>query len=528
MNRAALALLLVAGGCSGSNATDDGGDGPANPDGYAVHVLTGDSLSAVVVAINGRSIDTSSVEAIDSTVRAIVDDTGAPATVEEVADVAPDLTVDFTGEATPVPETFHGANLHWWSKFFFDNPRWRALVKHMKLDVLRFPGGQERVRYDGADSESGTLETDILAVADDQPYEFRMSGQDVAAYIALCEELGVQAHPEINVTVDDPQMAVDLVSQIVLDLGHDLRSVSVGNEPDIDSPNGNWPYLDATGDTDAERRANALATYSARYLAYREALSAVKPDLTYALAELGDWGPEQLGPNLDAILGAIGGDQPGALASHWYMLGHWAGQPASDPGFPSIGHLVVSGNGNHNIEYLATIVGTLRDKAVAHGLDDPKLFIGEFGTTWSATTWDTFMANRLAAALFNVEAQETGKAAGIDAMMWFGLSDPATFAPWVPSLIAMDDATGTPRPRPQYYVYLMYKYLYGDETVAVPHGRQDDWSIYASRGGSRSYLLLINRTESTSIARVVKVTTAAGEKLLRLTAHPHSLSIVSF
>jgi hypothetical protein len=146
------------------------------------------------------------------------------------------------------------------------------------------------------------------------------------------------------------------------------------------------------------------------------------------------------------------------------------------------------------------------------------------------------MADRLAAALFNAEAQETGKAAGIDSMQWFGLSDPSSFAPWVPSLIAVDEATGTPRPRPQYYVYLMYKYLYGDEIVAVPDGRQADWSICASRasrasgasGGGKNFLMLINRTAATEVTRILKVTTTAGEKLLRLTLHPHSLAIVSF
>jgi hypothetical protein len=172
-------------------------------------------------------------------------------------------------------------------------------------------------------------------------------------------------------------------------------------------------------------------------------------------------------------------------------------------------------------------------------LTQPKRFIGEFGTSWSATPADAAMTDRLAAALFNAEAQETGKLAGVDSMAWFGLSDPASFAPWVPSLIEVDDATGTPRPRPQYYVYLMYKHLYGDETVAVPDGRQADWSIYASRassashdpgssGGKQSFLLLINRTAATEVTRVVKVTTAAGDKLLRLTLHPHSLAIVSF
>jgi len=531
MSRRVFALVLwFTVGCAGA-PTPRASDAPAagdNPAGYAVHVLTAESLTAADVAINGRAIDGSSVDTIEASVRAILDDGGAPRTVEEVIGATPDLAIDFTGAATPVPATFHGANLQWRSKFFLQDPRWKALVAHMKLGLLRFPGGQERVRYDGKASVSGTPATDTLVVTADQPYEFRISGEDVASFIALCKELGIAAEPELDLTINDPAMWAGLVRQIVDDLGYDLKYLSMGNEPDINSVNGNWPYLDASGATDDERRANALAHYTARYLAYRDAVDRVRPGVIDAIGELGDWGAGRLDGNLDKILGGLAGRPPGALATHWYMLGHWDGQPATDSGYPSIDHLVVTGNANNNIGYLSTIAGTLRDRALAYGQAPPRRFIGEFGASWSATPADAAMADRLAAALFNAEAQETGKAAGIDSMAWFGLSDPASFAPWVPSLIEVDDATGTPRPRPQYYVYLMYKHLYGDETVAVPDGRQAEASIYASRRGGTCFVMLINRTAASELTRVVKVTTAAGERLLRLTLHPHSLAIVEF
>lgn len=526
MPRAAIAIALsLTAGCSGARPSPGGV--PAR--GYDVHLLTGDSLAAAAVAINGRAIDTSTVDAIEASVRNILDSAPVVGVVEEVTGKTAELTVDFTAAARPVPPTFHGANLQWRSKFFLRDPRWKALVAHMKLDVLRFPGGQERVRYDGPQSRSGTPQNDTLTVAADQPYEFRISGEDVASYIALCRDLGIAAEPQLGITVDDPAMWTALVRQIA-ELGYDLKYVSVGNEPDIKSGNGNWPHLGAEGANDDERRANALAHYAERYAAYRRSIDAVVPGLTYVVAELGEWSAARLGPNLDAVLSKLPRSQPVAVAAHWYMLGHWDGQPDSDPGYPTIDHLVVSGNGAHHIGYLATIAGTLRDRAAVHGLDRPKLFIGEFGTSWSATPADAAMADRLAAALFNAEALETGKAAGVDSMQWFGLSDPASFAPWVPSLIEVDDATGRPRPRPQYYVYLMLEHLYGDQTVAVPNGRQAEWSIHAARATTtgRSYLMLINRTAATEVTRVARITTAAGERLLRLTLHPHSLAIVSF
>jgi hypothetical protein len=525
------ATHLDAGGAPSQDASTDASDEWSPAVGYAVHVLTGDSLSAQKVTINGLSVDTTSVIAIDNSVQAIVDSTNAPEIVEVAKDatsVSPDLTVDFTGTATPVPPTFHGADLHWRSKFFMEDPRWRALVKHLPLGLLRFPGGQERVRYDGKGSISGTVAEDTLAVTATQPYEYRISGQDVASFIGLCKDLGIAAEPEINLTVDDAKMWADLVTQIVSDLNYDLNYISVGNEPDIKSSSGNWDILGATGATDDARRSDALARYTARYLKYQVAINAVKPGLTYAIGELGSWGPSQLGSYLDTILSGIGSNQPGAVSDHWYMLGDW-GQSASDSSYPSLGHLVVTGNGINSIGYLKTIASTMRDTAAAHGLTNPKLFIGEFGTSWSATAADAAMADRLAAAIFNVEAQETGKMAGFDSMQWFGLSDPSSFAPWVPSLIAVDGSTGTPNPRPQYYVYLMYKHLYGNETIAVAGGQQPDWSIYASRDSAKkNYLMFINRTPATSLRRVLRVVTTAGERLLRFTLEPHSVSIVAF
>jgi hypothetical protein len=529
MTRTALAFaLLLASACVSSSAKKTEPIPHGNPAGFTVHVLTGDSLSAQAVTVNGRTIDTATVESIDASVEQLVAETDAPTTVAEVTGVAPQLTVDFTAAATPVPTTFRGADLQWRSKFFLGNPRWKALVKHLGLGLLRFPGGQERVRYD-KDADSTTPDGDTLVVSESQPYEFRMGRDDITNYIALCKDLGIAAEPEIDITIDDVAQAKAMISQIVDHEGYDLKYVSVGNEPDVHaardgSPDGNWPYLGVTHLTDdALGRPEALAHYTARYLAYRAAIDEVQPGLTYALGELGDGSSTNLG----AILGGLGADQPGAVAFHWYLLGDW-GQAASEPRYPSLAHLVVTGNQGQNIWALKDYVAAARATAADHHLTAPKVFVGEFGTSWSAKPSDMLIADRLAAAIFNAEAQETGKAAGADSMQWFGLSDPSAWTTWVPSLIAVDD-DGTPHVRPQYYVYVLYKELYGDETVAVPSAGQDaDASLYASRKDDRHFFLLINRTADRRVTRVVKATTASGDRLLKLTSYPHSVAVVEF
>jgi hypothetical protein len=131
-------------------------------------------------------------------------------------------------------------------------------------------------------------------------------------------------------------------------------------------------------------------------------------------------------------------------------------------------------------------------------------------------------------ALFSAEVLEFTKILGFDTAEYFGLSDPVEFAPWNSALIPVDGAKVAVRP--QYYVYVLYKYLYGDEVVAVPGGQNDDWSIYAARsqGGATNHLMLINRTADKTLTRVVQATTAQGTRQLRLTLYPHSVSVVSF
>jgi hypothetical protein len=497
-----------------------------NPAGYRVHALTGASLSAKTATINGVGMDTTSVATIDASAKAMIDsEAQAPRVVEEVSGQTADATVDFTAPGTPVPPTFHGADIQWRSKFFFSNPRWRALVAHMKLGLIRFPGGQERVKYVRS-ARTGTPDTDTLKVSATQPYEYLLTGEDVAAFVQLCKDLGLEAEPEVNLANDDAAMWKDLVDQIVNELHYDLRWVSIGNEPDIKSPNGNWPYYGAKGGGEADRSV-ALDAYKGRYLAYSAALSAVKPGLTFAYAELGMWQPDQLGKNLDRLLSGLGANHPGALSDHWYMLGSW-GQSSGADDYPSIGHLVAQGSGIRNIAYLKDIADSMRARAAANGQAGAKLVVGEFGTSWSATEADAELSNRLAAAIFNAEAQERGKLAGFDSMQWFGLSDPDSFGNWVPSLIEVADADGRPTPRPQWFVYFLYKHLYGDRIVPVANGLHADWSIHAAKDASRSYLMLVNRTGSSRIEKVVQATTAAGTRQVRLTLHPHSVTVVSF
>jgi hypothetical protein len=501
--------LAMASACSSSS--DDAAP-RGNPPGYRVHRLSADSLTAKQVTVNGLSLDTSSASAIEASASAIVASSDAQATVAEVPGAAPNLTVDFTAPSRRVPELFYGLNLQWNSKYFLTMRSYRELVRQIHVDILRFPGGQERVRFD---RRARTSPNDRLGM--DKPYQFDLTGEDVQNYIDLCRELGIAAEPEVNLYVDDPAMWADLIDQIVNELGYDLKYVSVGNEPEVNAYS-NWTYLGATNASEA------IASYMARYLRYHAVIEKVRPGLTYVLAETAQWDPN-LGQHLGHFLSRLNGDRPGALSVHWYMLGDW-GQNATDPGYPSIEHLVIRNNAHREISYLATIAAAMQAKLAEYGLTGTRRFLGEWGPAWSASEATSRIQECMATAIFVAEVQEFCKTLDLDSIEYFSLSDPASFAPWVPALIAVDG--DSLRVRPQYYVYLMYKHLYGDQIVAVPGGQNDDWSIYASRDDARSYLMLINRTQGTAITKTAGVTTTLGRRQLRLTLHPHSVAIVSF
>jgi hypothetical protein len=503
-----------------------------NPEGFTVHTLSADGLCSRRAAINGLSVDTSSPAAIDDSVAAMVASTRAPTTVREVRGLTPDLSVDFT-RTRPLPPRFYGLDLQWRSKYFLELPAYRALVKHMAVDILRFPGGQERVEY-LRDVATRPSPQDELGM--DQPYQFVLTSEDVARFVAFCRELGIEPQLEFNLYntapdtlgqhADGRSMWADMVDQVVNELGFDLRYLSAGNEPEVNNF-GNWLYLTNPDGSPATNATEAIQSSMRRFVETRAALEAVHPGMTYTLAETGNW--SGLGESLDTFLGNLEGVDPGAFSFHWYPMGEWSGQPSSDPAYPSLAHLVVNGNEGHSISALAGVAATAREKLAEHGLEDAELFLGEWGPAWSATPATAQIQDRLATAIFSAEVHEFTKTLGFDSVEYFSLSDPTAFAPWVPAVIAVDDAGGV-SVRPQYYVHLMYRHLYGDQIVSVPGGQGDDWSIYASRSQTtgKHHLMLINRTASWTITKVVEVTTEQGKRLLVLTLHPHSVSIVTF
>lgn len=503
-----------------------------NPEGFTVHTLSADGLCSKQAAINGVSVDTSSPAAIDASVQAMIASTRAPATVREVRSATPDLAVDFT-QARPLPPRFYGLDLQWWSKYFLDLPSYRALVRNMQVDILRFPGGQERVEYLRG---VATRPWPGDELGKDQPYQFILTSEDVARFIGFCRELGIEPQLEFNLYnvapdtlgqhPDGKSMWADMVDQVVNELGYDLKYMSASNEPEVNIFD-NWRYLSNPDGSPATSAAEAIGSYMRRFVEYRAALEAVHPGMKYTLAETGNWAG--LEDTLDLFLGELQGVDPGALSFHWYPMGQWEGQPYYDPAYPSLAHMVVNGNQGHSISALAGAAATARRKLAEHGLAGDELFLGEWGPAWSATPETAQIQDRLATAIFSAEVHELTKTLGYDTVEYFSLSDPTLFQPWVPSVIAVDEQDRV-SVRPQYYVHLMYRWLYGDEIVPVPGGQQDDWSIYAARSqatGER-HLMLINRTASSTFTKVVEVTTPEGKKLLGLTLHPHSVAIVTF
>jgi hypothetical protein len=317
---------------------------------------------------------------------------------------------------------------------------------------------------------------------------------DVANYVNLCKNLDIKADPEFNLFTNDPAMWTSLVDQVVNGLGYPLEYMAVGNEPDI-NPTGNWTYFQASDMT------GALNAYMTRYQTYAASIRKIKTGITFILGELANNSDPKISQILDQILPQAKANPPGAFSVHWYLLGDWGQSPLA-PDYPSINHLVISGNSGVNIRSLSALKSTMRN----HLDSNTKLVIGEWATSWSATPGGDDVQDTLATAIYTAEVMEYGKVLGIDSMQYFGISDPSIFTDWYTSLIVENG--GSFSARPQYYVRMMYKYAWGNTMIPVPGGQTDDFSIYASKDGSNDYIMLINRTPGTSFAKTIKMITA--------------------
>ena len=508
--------LLIAGcvsvvACGGGSGSAVAGTTSSPDTAGKIWVLNGASINANSATINDKTIDTSSLDTIVSSVAGILASNSALNLLsEDPANSSTDTRIDFTVPGKAVSSLFYGQNLQWQSKYFLSMAKYRALVGQIRVDTLRFPGGQERGQFDASASSSASDDLGLYS-----PYQYRLTGEDVRNYIALCREHGIEAQIEVNMTNDDPAMAARLVDYVVNTLKYDLKYVSMGNEPEINSFEA-WKYWGAT------TRDEAFASYLSRYQSYATAIRAVKPELTLIFGELTNPAIGEMDTMFQSLGGKLDSNLPGAFSVHRYATGDW-GQSSTYPDYPSIENFTGAA-GLAKADLYKSLYSFMRQQADAR-LGGGKLFVGEFGSSWSAQARTAELHDSIAAALFAAETLETGKSLGFDGMQWFGISDPASFAPWNPSLIAVDGETM--KLRPQYYVYFLYKHLWGKESAQISgNNRTDNLSVYASKDGDKNYLMLINRTADQTLTKLVRVVTASGEKTLRLSSPAHSITVI--
>ena len=89
--------------------------------------------------------------------------------------VSPDTTIDFTAAGTATPPLFNSLNLGWYSKHFTGLALYRELISQIRVDMLRFPGGQERGYFNPTQTSlSGDWDLGTSA------YQFTLTGEEVS------------------------------------------------------------------------------------------------------------------------------------------------------------------------------------------------------------------------------------------------------------------------------------------------------------------------------------------------------------
>lgn len=486
------------------------GDNP----GFSTFFISAPERLSKDVSVNGLLIDSRTIQSIRSTVQAITQSECPYTLVRETDESDGNILIDFTAEAPLVPDTYYGFNAIINGKYFFSLPKFMELSRHLKVDMVRF--GQMRCRYD---REMETSTEDFLG--DDETYQWRITGEDIENFINYCIEIGAEAEPELNLVSKDPTMWADMVDQIVNELGYDLKYISAGNEPE-NMGESDWEEMGVSDFNES------LETYTQNFLDTRAAIEEIKPGIIYPFFEAGQHREPDLDENMDRVLGSLNGVDPGAISVHWYPLGAWNGLSPSDPSYPTPDHLVLENDQGHGIDHLAVISSSMDRNALSHGLSDTFKFIGEWNPAWSAGDVSTQIHESMASVVFASEVLEYGKILGFDSLQYFDLADPEEWANWRPGPIGVSEDLSTMSVRPIYYLYMSYKYFYGNRIVPVSGGRNADWSIYASKDENRNYIMLINRTENRTFRKTVHVISDTEERNLELILYPRAVAIVGF
>ncbi len=455
-----------------------------------VYVLNGSSRDAFTAEINGITVKTATVQAIDDSIASMIPGATEILSQSPAGSYAVDVTVNAT-QTRPIHPLFFGFNLSDMAFGYTEtefvkrlrDPRYAALLSKLRPGLIRYPGGSfGEILWDRSNTQSPISPNQVLRA------------QDLDDLVVLCRKTGATLYIQIPLTPGGENNWADFAAYCNEKSYSDVVYISSGNENHI------WLGGDWSADT-----------YVANFKKYYDAMTALRPGLIFGLPEACNVG----GPSVfdkawvDPILQklAAANYKAGLVTSHLY---HFYG------GFDN--------TLDNLLQNMGVYSSATADLVASRNQYNPNALAmwTEFGPTVGVP--DRRIFNSVGTALWGADAIGRVARAGADGVLFYRLSCPKDFA-WPSAAFASDLSEVYPLT----LTYLMFGQWWGKDWVLNVNSTDDSrLSVNASTDNDHVYVMLINKTASQDLLTRVTVTASNRSYYLSRSCPAHSITLVSF
>lgn len=349
------------------------------------------------------------------------------------------------------------------------NSTFVAYLAALKPGMLRWPAG-----YDSQTYQFDANKTYVASTS--QGSDKSLTPDFIDQYLALCKAVGAAPYIGINALNGSTENAAQLVRYLNVTKKAGVKWFHIGNEPDVDV-------------TDT---ASQTAAYAAKFLAFRQAMTAVDPTIKLAGAELvtgarvlGVAGqPNWLAPILDGTKSA----PMDAIAWHYYPKDS-SQTLATSSAAPSPNNLLLETASDWppaGLDFASQAFPLIHQTKAALA-PKAEVWVDEFAED-SGKANGVGLADRAVGALWVSDALGRFAEQGADAVFRFIFKTGAEHG------YALLDPNNVPRP--DYYAMWLYANTFGDALVAAKSDAQSAVAVHAATRKSDGSLrvMLVNKT----------------------------------
>jgi hypothetical protein len=349
------------------------------------------------------------------------------------------------------------------------DPRFEALTKLLRPNLIRFPAGSDKVYWD----RSGKYNWWEAPA----PYQYSISPTVIDNYITFCRNVGAVPFIQVDMYVDAPALWADLVKYVNVERGYNVTYWSMGNEPQF------------------------IDNYTKEFGEYATAMKNVDPTIRFSA-------PEYAGivPAAAESFASQYGKDIFILSQHQYALGGEDLDPSSQL-YPTIQNLLTFDATNPpwaGIDFMPKVAPSLldiRDRYLPSGL----VGVTEWGPSYGLTSATNPTTDSMGTALWLADTIGRLGRSGIDLFCYWALATPN----WSTFKDALISHTENPylidQVRAQYYAFLLYRQWWGNYWLGTSTTDDAHLSVWASASDNHIFMMVVNKQLTSDMTASVTV-----------------------